>query len=177
MKDYDFAQKLRTAREELQLTQKQVADELGVAVSTYAHYESGNRYPNLEKIKKLEKILGTNIFCEALPINGRFEFSESERKKSASLIEEAEKNMKLGNRRDLEKNWVEITEVLSEWDNNKWGPTIEGLDEHLQKYRNDNESHTEKIDCVLVQLSMKDAKLVQKMREVERRIVNILREI
>ena len=40
-------------RNDMGVTQKNVADYLGVDVSTYAHYESGRRTPNFEKLQRL----------------------------------------------------------------------------------------------------------------------------
>lgn len=56
-----FNENLRRARLEKKLTQQQVADLLGVAKSTYCQYETGASEPNILRLKKLAKILGTNI--------------------------------------------------------------------------------------------------------------------
>jgi transcriptional regulator with XRE-family HTH domain len=56
-----FNENLRKARIEKKLTQQQVADLLGVAKSTYCQYETGASEPNILRLKKLAKILGTNI--------------------------------------------------------------------------------------------------------------------
>jgi transcriptional regulator with XRE-family HTH domain len=56
-----FNENLRKARREKKLTQQQVADLLGVAKSTYCQYETGASEPNILRLKKLAKILGTNI--------------------------------------------------------------------------------------------------------------------
>lgn len=52
-----FNENLRTARECKGLTQKEVADAIGVAKSTYSLYESGNREPNVITIKKIADLL------------------------------------------------------------------------------------------------------------------------
>ncbi len=52
-----FNENLRTARECKGLTQKKVADAIGVAKSTYSLYESGNREPNVITIKKIANLL------------------------------------------------------------------------------------------------------------------------
>lgn len=60
---------LREAREKKKMSQKDVADIIGVAKSTYSLYESGNREPNVQTIKKIsdaldvsaDELLGLNI--------------------------------------------------------------------------------------------------------------------
>ncbi len=54
--DYELHQRIRQLRNEKHLTQQQVADQLGVDKTTYAHYEAGRRTPDMEKIRKLGKI-------------------------------------------------------------------------------------------------------------------------
>ena len=49
----DFSERLKEQRQAHNLTQQQVADEIGVAVSTYAHYESGRRMPDIKRLQKL----------------------------------------------------------------------------------------------------------------------------
>ncbi|MFG6343759.1 MAG: helix-turn-helix domain-containing protein [Lachnospiraceae bacterium] len=48
--------KLRTLRTENNLTQKQVADRIGLAISAVSSYESGTRYPSYEALIKLSRI-------------------------------------------------------------------------------------------------------------------------
>lgn len=48
---------MRTYRKRLGLTQKQVADELGVTAPTVTQWESGERKPNIIMLKKLSIIL------------------------------------------------------------------------------------------------------------------------
>lgn len=55
-----FTTNLKAARMRAGLTQIQVADRLGVSVSTYACYETGRRKPNPEKLKQLAAILNTS---------------------------------------------------------------------------------------------------------------------
>lgn len=53
-----FHENLRTARKSANLSQKEVAEAIGVAKSTYSLYESGAREPDVNKIRKLAKLLG-----------------------------------------------------------------------------------------------------------------------
>ena len=55
-----FNENLRAARERKNITQKDEADNIGVAKSTYSLYESGNREPNVQTIKKLADLLNVS---------------------------------------------------------------------------------------------------------------------
>ena len=52
-----FYQNLKLAREQKGLSQKDVSEKIGVAKSTYSLYESGNREPNVQTIKKIANVL------------------------------------------------------------------------------------------------------------------------
>ena len=52
-----FGDRLKEARNKKHLTQEQLANELGIAKSTLAGYEKGNREPDVFKIKKIIEIL------------------------------------------------------------------------------------------------------------------------
>lgn len=56
----NFNENLQIARERKGMTQKDVAEKIGVAKSTYSLYESGNREPNVQIIKKIADILDTS---------------------------------------------------------------------------------------------------------------------
>lgn len=49
----NMGEKLKYLRQTKKLTQKQVADRLGLAVSAISSYESGSRYPSYEALIKL----------------------------------------------------------------------------------------------------------------------------
>ena len=55
-----FNENLKAARERKNMTQKEVADNIGVAKSTYSLYESGNREPNVQIIKKIADTLNVS---------------------------------------------------------------------------------------------------------------------
>lgn len=55
-----FSENLKTVREQKKLTQKDVAENIGVAKSTYSLYESGNREPNVQTIRKIADFLNTS---------------------------------------------------------------------------------------------------------------------
>ena len=52
-----FAKHLKEIRQEKKLSQKQVADELNIAVSTYANWEQGRREPSIDDIFKILSVL------------------------------------------------------------------------------------------------------------------------
>ena len=52
-----FHENLKAARLRKGLSQQEVADLVGVAKSTYSMWETGNREPNLIRIKTLTKVL------------------------------------------------------------------------------------------------------------------------
>lgn len=51
-----MGEKLKSLRIEKKLTQKQVADRIGLAISAVSSYESGSRYPSYEALIKLAHI-------------------------------------------------------------------------------------------------------------------------
>lgn len=55
-----FNENLKVAREHKGMSQKDVAEKIGVAKSTYSLYESGNREPNVQTIKKISDVLSTS---------------------------------------------------------------------------------------------------------------------
>lgn len=55
-----FPEQLKMARLNMNYTQQQVADLMGIAKSTYCGYETGKRQPDVEKIKLLARILKTS---------------------------------------------------------------------------------------------------------------------
>ena len=55
-----FNENLKIAREKKNMTQKEVAESIGVAKSTYSLYESGNREPNVQTIKKIADTLNVS---------------------------------------------------------------------------------------------------------------------
>lgn len=50
-------EKLKARRKELKLTQKDIADQLGISYQAYSAWERGVKEPSKEKIKRLEQIL------------------------------------------------------------------------------------------------------------------------
>ena len=52
----NMGDKLHSLRTEMKLTQKQVADRIGLAISAGSSYESGTRYPSYETLIKLSRM-------------------------------------------------------------------------------------------------------------------------
>ncbi len=52
----NMGEKLKALRLEKNLTQKQVADRIGLAISAVSSYESGMRYPSYEALIQLARI-------------------------------------------------------------------------------------------------------------------------
>lgn len=50
-------EKLKARRKELKMTQKEIADQLGISYQAYSTWERGVKAPSREKIKQLEQIL------------------------------------------------------------------------------------------------------------------------
>lgn len=59
--DKKFCENLKSARKELGLTQKQIANELNVVESCYANWEQGRTEPNISFLRQLSLILGISI--------------------------------------------------------------------------------------------------------------------
>nr|WP_083520825.1 helix-turn-helix transcriptional regulator [Alicyclobacillus kakegawensis] len=53
---------LQSARKRKGLTQKQVADALGITLRSYQHYEYGERTPPLVKAMELARLLDLDIY-------------------------------------------------------------------------------------------------------------------
>lgn len=52
----NMGEKLKSLRMEKKLTQKQIADRIGLAISAVSSYESGSRYPSYDALIKLSRI-------------------------------------------------------------------------------------------------------------------------
>lgn len=50
-------EKLKARRKELKMTQKDIADQLGISYQAYSAWERGVKEPSKEKVKQLEKLL------------------------------------------------------------------------------------------------------------------------
>ena len=71
-------EKLKARRKELKLTQKEIAEQLGISFQAYSAWERGVKEPSEEKVKQLEEILKVPkgksklfVFITAFPIKGK----------------------------------------------------------------------------------------------------------
>ncbi len=55
-----FRERLRNTRESLEISQTQMADMLGIAVTTYRNYENTTREPNYDILKNISKVLNVS---------------------------------------------------------------------------------------------------------------------
>lgn len=55
-----FAERLKIIRKECNYTQQNVSELLGVTRATYSRYETGQREPNVEMLKKISNVLGVS---------------------------------------------------------------------------------------------------------------------
>ena len=53
-----FCKRLKDVRGERHMSQKAVADKLGIAVSTYANWEQGRTEPSINDIYEIIKVFG-----------------------------------------------------------------------------------------------------------------------
>jgi len=58
-----FQKNLKTFREEMNLSQADMAKRLNITRQAYNHYETGKRVPTLETLKQIADILGTTTDC------------------------------------------------------------------------------------------------------------------
>lgn len=78
----NFNENLKEARLKSGYSQKEVAEKIGVAKSTYSLYESGNREPNVDTIKKISDILKVSADTllgleeEPIPLAAHFDGDE-----------------------------------------------------------------------------------------------------
>ena len=77
MNETKFSLTLRQCRRNAGLSQKQVAEALGVERSTYAYYETGTTRPSCEMVIKLSKVFNVHysVFMDAISDKA---FDESE---------------------------------------------------------------------------------------------------
>ena len=73
----NFGKKVKLLRKERGLTQKQLADMVGVAVSAISAYEAGNRYPTYSGLVSLARIFHVSTdYLLGLEQNSSIDISE-----------------------------------------------------------------------------------------------------
>ena len=103
-------EKLKARRKELKMTQKDIADRLGISYQGYSAWERGVKQPSKEKVKKLEQILDVPIGY----------FTEPEIVRLYNTLSDEGKDQALGYVRNLVqkeqcKNVVSMSEKLYEY--------------------------------------------------------------
>lgn len=56
-----FRERLRQTREEKNISQTEMANKLGIAVTTYRNYENTSREPNYDILVNISKVLNVSI--------------------------------------------------------------------------------------------------------------------
>lgn len=83
-----FGERLKLARKEKKLTQKELAKKLGVDHTTISHWESNKHEPGIENLKKLSVLFNNSIDN----LTGNVEYTLNEQDLTRDIIEN---NMKL----------------------------------------------------------------------------------
>lgn len=122
-------ERLRYLRDNSGETQQQLADYLGVDVSTYAHYEAGRRAPDIEKLRKLAEKYGiTDELLGAKPpiiVCQHFEETDLERLKQA-ISDTVWVDGDYTRNKEKYENLRRCAEpVLKEWENSLSLPNID----------------------------------------------------
>lgn len=103
-------EKLKASRKELKMTQKDIADQLGITYQAYSAWERGVKQPSREKVKLLEQILNAP----------KGYFTELEIARLYNILSDEAKDQALSYVRNLVqkeqcKNVVSISEKLYEY--------------------------------------------------------------
>lgn len=56
-----FSERLKRLRKEKKLTQKELAEQIGISQKSYSHWETGKNEPSLENLIKLVDLLEVSI--------------------------------------------------------------------------------------------------------------------
>ena len=56
-----FSERLKTLRKEKKLTQKELAEQIGISQKSYSHWETGKNEPSLENLIKLADLFEVSL--------------------------------------------------------------------------------------------------------------------
>ena len=103
-------EKLKASRKELRMTQKDIADRLGISYQAYSAWERGVKKPSKEKVRQLEEILNVSkgYFTEVEIVRLYYALSDEGKNNALSYIKSLVKKEKC-------KNVVSISEKLYEY--------------------------------------------------------------
>jgi transcriptional regulator with XRE-family HTH domain len=83
-----ISKRLSELRKRKKWSLQYTADQLGIAKSTYAGYESGYRQPSLEAIKEIASLFETSVdYLLGMVDNSSFELEHKDKTKSLELTE------------------------------------------------------------------------------------------
>ena len=97
-----FKDRLKEARIEAKLTQEQLANGIGVAKSTLAGYESGNREPNMMLIQRI---------MSSLDVDANFLFQDEMNSLTELIVDLDERNM-IKRYRELDDHGKRVVDLL-----------------------------------------------------------------
>lgn len=103
-------EKLKARRKELKMTQKDIADRLGISYQAYSAWERGVKKPSKEKVKQLEQILDVPIgyFTELEIVRLYNTLSDEEKGQALSYVRKLVQ-------KEQYKNVISISEKLYEY--------------------------------------------------------------
>lgn len=103
-------EKLKTRRKELKLTQKDIADKLGISFQAYSAWERGVKKPSREKVQQLEQILNVpkGYFTDSEIVQLYNALSDKGKNQAVSYIKKLV-------RKEQCKNVVSMSEKLYEY--------------------------------------------------------------
>lgn len=58
-----FSERLKTLRKEKKLTQKELAEQIGISQKSYSHWETGKNEPSFENLINLADLLEVSLDC------------------------------------------------------------------------------------------------------------------
>ena len=103
-------EKLKARRKELKMTQKDIADRLGISYQAYSIWERGVKQPSKEKVKKLEQILNVQkgYFTEIEIVRLYYNLTDKGKNQTLSYV----RNLV---QKEQCKNVISISEKLYEY--------------------------------------------------------------
>ena len=125
----ELHERIKSLRMESGETQKQLADYLGVDVTTYAHYEAGRRTPNAAKLKMLAEHYGlrNELLGASLPITVVQEFPEEDLDHLENTLQDTtwKKGDYEGNKMQYDRLKAAAEPVLHAWEESMSLPDID----------------------------------------------------
>ncbi len=94
-----FGSRLKELRTEKKSSQKQVAEDIGISITTISQYESDSRFPNEEMLKRL---------CTYYQISSDYLLGLTDVKHAPLSKSEAKEKMMMSEQMDLLRNIIEM---------------------------------------------------------------------